>query len=658
MIRERNYWIIVIGLLFMMGSHAQTGNSYYISSSLGNDENTGNEEAPFASLEKISSTELQPDDSVFFMRGDQFDGHFIVNGSGSEDARIVITAYGEGEKPVITGQVGEAGGGDYQEAVYVLNNDNIVFDGLEIQNERKHSRTGIDDVDAYGIYIHNTGSEVMKNFVFRNMTFRNVYAVTEMNDPEDFNKLEVAGLRLESAKNIEHGIEKNIQNVLVEDCYFTDIQRLGVHSKHLGASAGIGNDSINRNANLIFRNNEFHYLGGTNILPSRTYNCLIENNLFNHPGASTDPRMPGRGSSVWTWRSHNTVIQHNQCLYANGYLDSHGIHIDHECVNTFVQYNFMKHCEGGFVEILGGNLNAVYRFNISVNDGWRNNPNWINSNHTIWLNNKVGDNIHYSDSSYIYNNTVYIDSAFYTSIDIKAKNTYIYNNIFVALNGSYIGGKQVVLDPIGEEMFISHNLYMGMVAQAFKDEDQHKVYGNPGFLNAPSHEPVGFDINSESFAIDAGLTKTGPVFPQAGKGVFAEIPAYPEVDYFGNQIDLVNGNPNIGASNSKAGTTGLTKFNDSDYLYQGCFVFPNPTSNTLSLELQTDKQENLSVQIFDSLGKVVQIFPDLKTNEQKQYIFEFEPNLENGIYFLVADLGKEKLSCRFILDRNQTTLFY
>ena len=50
----------------------------------------------------------------------------------------------------------------------------------------------------------------------------------------------------------------------------------------------------------------------------------------------------------------------------------------------------MEDCEGGFVENLGGNETSVYRFNISVNDGWRSNPNWVNSNHTIWLSDNIG----------------------------------------------------------------------------------------------------------------------------------------------------------------------------------------------------------------------------------------------------------------------------
>ena len=172
-----------------------------------------------------------------------------------------------------------------------------------------------------------------------------------MLDPDDFNGLEVAGIRFFSERNTISGQEKNFNNVTIEDCYFHDIQRLGVHIKHAGASTGIGNDSINKNSNIVCRNNHFYRTGGTCILPIRTYNCLIEDNLFDRPGDNSDPRMPNRGSSVWTWNCKYTVIQRNECLHIRGYLDSHGIHIDHHN-DPYVQYNYMEDCEGGFVEIL------------------------------------------------------------------------------------------------------------------------------------------------------------------------------------------------------------------------------------------------------------------------------------------------------------------
>lgn len=632
-------------------SLSQAGISYYISSSTGDDAGTGSLETPFRSLEKISSIELQSSDTVFFKRGDRFDGHFVVNGSGSEDAPIVITAYGEGEKPIITGQAGEVGGGDYQEAIYVLNNDNLVFDKLEVQNERKFSRAGVDSVDAYGIFIHNSGEEILRNFVFRNMTFQNVYAVKEMNDPDDFNGLEVAAVRFSTDKNLVAGKEKNIQDVLMEDCFFTDLQRLGVHIKHSGGKTGVGNDSINRNMNFVFRNNSFLNTGGTCILPTNTYNCLIEHNIFDHPGAKTDPRMPGRGSSVWTWRCHNTVIQYNQCLHIRGYLDSHGIHIDHSNVNTFVQYNYMEDCEGGFVEILGGNLNAVYRFNISVNDGWRDNPNWKNSNHTLWINEKTGQSVHYCDSSYIYNNTIFIDSPYSTAIDINAKNTYIYNNIFYAINGSNIGGKQVAIDDQGSEFFLSNNLYFGGIADNFKNMDDSPVYGSPNFLNESQGEAQGYQLQFPSPVMSTGLAKRGPVLPGAGFGIFKDIPPYPETDFFGNPVDMSDTDnlPNIGACNAKDPNSTMEGILNLLPQYR-CKVYPNPVDELLTIEISNNTSSHVDVRIIDLQGKIVQIEKQLPSNSDNNYSFRPLPEIPNGIYLLQVDTGKEQFNKRFVIS--------
>ena len=76
-----------------------------------------------------------------------------MNGSGSADKPIVFTSYGSGNQPIISGSVGIGGGGDYQEAIYILNNDNMVFDDLEIQNNRLSSRSNVDDSDSFGMCI-------------------------------------------------------------------------------------------------------------------------------------------------------------------------------------------------------------------------------------------------------------------------------------------------------------------------------------------------------------------------------------------------------------------------------------------------------------------------------------------------------------------------
>ena len=108
-------------LIFCLSLHAQK--NYYISNSSGIDSNKGYKSKPWKSLNQISKQKLKPGDTVFFKRGDTFKGHFVLNGSGSPSKPIVITAYGRGNKPIISGEVGDSGGGDFREAVYINNQD-------------------------------------------------------------------------------------------------------------------------------------------------------------------------------------------------------------------------------------------------------------------------------------------------------------------------------------------------------------------------------------------------------------------------------------------------------------------------------------------------------------------------------------------------------
>ncbi|MDG1731248.1 MAG: T9SS type A sorting domain-containing protein [Algibacter sp.] len=623
---------ILFFYFFSFFGYSQT--TYYLDATNGSDDSSGTSiNLAWQSLTKISMQVLQPGDEVLFKKGERFDGHFVVNGSGTQTQPILISSYGTGNKPIITGEVGAAEGGDYQEAIYVNNNEHIIFDDLEINNERLVTRNGIDDKDAFGIYIHNTGPDVLRNFTFRNLTLQNVYAVQPMLDPEDFNGLEVAGIRFFSTWNTANN-HKNIQDVLVEDCYFTDLQRLGVHVKHDG---GNGDDDESRNKNFVFRNNTFYKIGGTCILPTRTYNCLIENNIFDYPGDNSDPRMPARGSSVWTWRSINTVIQYNQCLHIRGYLDSHGIHVDHENVNTFIQYNYMEDCEGGFVEILGGNVNAVYRFNVSVNDGWRENPGWTNSNHTIWINEKTpGDQVHYSDESYIYNNTVVMNYNYSTAIDIDATNTHIYNNIFYAINGASLGGKQMVIRNNGTPLFMTNNLFFGSVRGSFRNSDSSPVDGEPFFNNENSGDKFGYQLNTNSNAINTGVAHQGPPVAEAGIGIFVNVPEYPNVDFYGHPIDLSSGTPNIGACNAKNGELLST---DNVKLADNFKIYPNPTNKFISLTAKSINKHSKLI-IYNTLGQIV----------MKPLFKEFidVSNLENGVYFLkINDIQTN----RFIVNK-------
>lgn len=633
--------------------------SYYVSSTTGDDNNPGTKDAPWKSLEKISAAFLFPGDTVLFLRGDTIKGHFVVNGSGSEEEPILITSYGEGEKPIISGQVDSIGGGDYQEAILVENNDNLVFDGLEVQNERLVSRGGVDDTDAYGIYVRNTGTRVMQSLVFRNMTFKNVFAVQPILDPEDFNTIQVAALTFHSSKNTEAGKEKHIRDILIEDCYFANNQRFGIRFSHSGGNAGIGNDSINRNMNIVVRNNEFYYNGGTGVLPNRTYNCLIENNIFDHPGASADPRMPGRGSSIWNINAINTIMQYNMCLSTRGYLDSYGIHIDNRNVNTFVQYNYMEDCEGGFVEILHSNKNAVYRFNVSVNDGWRKNEKWKDSNLTIWVTSDrwSDDGLKFVDGAYIYNNTVVINRPFTTAINLDGKNMFVYNNIFSSTNGGGMGHQNTKVRNNDTPFFMSNNLFEGTVDDRWVAMDAMPQTGSPMFVDTGDTKYV-YQLQQGSPAIDNGASVTGPVVVGAGQGIFKEITPYPEVDFFGNPIDLSSGTPNIGACNVKylQDTTTIPEDSTEVSLFNPegsgtLLVYPHPARSKIHIHSRGTLSGVAEITLINLRGQIVQTERIKVQSAENELVFNLNATVSNGIYILNIRNNGLSHSRRIVLYR-------
>lgn len=91
---------IVKGTSYVMG-RTYSGTAYYVSNS-GNDANNGKTpENAWATLDKVNDTALAYGDAVFFERGGTWYGS-IYGKSG-----VTYSAYGKGNKPVISGSLGE-----------------------------------------------------------------------------------------------------------------------------------------------------------------------------------------------------------------------------------------------------------------------------------------------------------------------------------------------------------------------------------------------------------------------------------------------------------------------------------------------------------------------------------------------------------------------
>jgi len=214
----------------------------------------------------------------------------------------------------------------------------------------------------------------------------------------------------------------------------------------------------------------------------------------------------------------------------------------------------MEDCEGGFVEILRGNKNAVYRFNVSVNEGFRiTEEGKFKSNHTIWVNavrHKPND-FALSDSVFIYNNTAVINKPFEsqpnTCVVMDASNAYVYNNIFSSTgNGPLVAGNLSIQKAAGTSYVFTNNLYEGNVAKEFIALDKKPILGVPNFLGEGDGK-MPYRLSKGSPALGSGANIQGPVIPGAGKGIFRNLSPYPTVDFYGNAFDIMKGKPGIGA---------------------------------------------------------------------------------------------------------------
>lgn len=110
-----------------VGASSPSGaREFYVDSRTGSENGRGTRAEPWRSLAQLGSITLRPGDSIFLAAGSRFEGGFEINQSGSSNAPILITRYGEGTPPRFTnpGSVTLNGNG------IRVNGSYVVVDGL------------------------------------------------------------------------------------------------------------------------------------------------------------------------------------------------------------------------------------------------------------------------------------------------------------------------------------------------------------------------------------------------------------------------------------------------------------------------------------------------------------------------------------------------
>ena len=378
---------ITLLLLILCMGKSYTQNTYYFSSSTGNDVNVGNEASPFQSISKLNSLVLVAGDKVLFKKGDTFIGQIVVSYSGTNGSPIIYDSYGTGDLPILSASNGNNGIPDPLSTIKIIGKQYLEFHNLQVENERFDAEAGSPNDQSFGIYYQSfktlpasknfEDAVLFKHFRFSNLVVQNIYSLGS--STTDFDSIYTSGI---------YFIDAFANDVIIENCYFTDIERTGVWLRRYVSDA-------------IIRNNKFIDTGGSGTIVSTTKRVLYENNLMRFTGSDTDPRMVKRGSGMWVFNSDDVVAQYNTSQHARGSGDSSGMHVDYGNTNILFQYNYLEDSAGGFCETLGENDNIIWRYNVSVNEGNKSGVNRL-----LW----VSDYAYVPKKStnvFVYNNTIY-----------------------------------------------------------------------------------------------------------------------------------------------------------------------------------------------------------------------------------------------------------
>ena len=298
-------------------------------------------------------------------------------------------------------------------------------------------------------------------------------------------------------------------------------------------------------------------IGGPGMVPGRCKNVLVRGNVVDYSGSSADSRMHARGSGIWPWTCNNVLIEKNKFMHARGKNDSCGAHIDFNCNNVVVQYNLSIDNAGGFVEILGNDQNCAYRYNISINDGFRvkGQDGAQQNGHILWTSGYTGEGNKRIGpfNSYIYNNTIFVKEGSRScfSFATTTEGILIANNIFyilgktvaVTIDKDVVAGKN---SPKIPNVVFTNNLYenANILPDSLIISDSNPILGNPEFRNS------GGLIFSDYLPLNVSLIKNKGIeitkLPSDLIGL--KIGLKVEYDILGNKI---SGLPDIGAIESQ-----------------------------------------------------------------------------------------------------------
>ena len=407
------------------------GRVFYLDAVLGKDANNGS--APDRAWKTLgrASKRYEPGDWILLRAGQTFEGQLELSGQS-----------GEAGKPIKIGTYDTENEEDrakidcsfYSSAIELSSCSHIELENLEITGDgggTKPDRRGV-HCSRWG----NTGAS--ESLHFNNLYVHDLFAPASKNSDGKRPTMHEGTAFQFSSPNAESA---HFRDIRIENCRVENVSTHGIILHKWPDEGQVSAATFHED--IVIVDNQFRKLGGDGIVTAGCKNVYIARNLIEEPGCFDDTRMKGRGDGLWTWYTYNAIAEYNQFTGAKGRLDCAGMHVDIGSRDNIFQYNLSMDNEGGFCEIIGNAYNNVYRYNVSINDGGREEGQneygqYKGPSVVIMLSGYMADRLGADVKegpyhSYIYNNTIYtkasIDANF--TVDHSARGALIANNLFI-----------------------------------------------------------------------------------------------------------------------------------------------------------------------------------------------------------------------------------
>ena len=575
---------------------ATTGTTYYVDSIGGKDSNDGTSESKaFKTLDKVNDLNLEPGDTVLLKKGSVFEDQalkFTKEDSGTAEAPVKISTYGEGERPKINtnghglwelnygtplDNQNHKWKGTVSSSILIEDTEYLEIEGLELTNDRKSEtdteqgkayndayamdRTGVagvakdngtvDHIVLNDLYIH----DVTGNVYNKHMTNGGIYFIVAKPTNEG-----------------ETGIAR-YNDVQIRNCSLNKVNRWGIavgYTYQWGQfeTGELPDATMAKygSSNVVIENNYLNHVGGDAITTMYLDRPLIQYNVSENAAEqinTTDyvqqqPRLDANGkeigkqdvgagrvaAGIWPWKCKNAIFQYNECFKtlnaASGNGDGQPWDADYGD-GTNYQYNYSHGNTASTIMFCGVNsVNNTFRYNISQNED-------------------MGplDPAGNSGNCQVYNNTFYIKDGLNTIWHRSHGNggpVDMENNIFY-----FAGNTQATVNnwnPNGNKTF-SNNLFYNVStypddANAVKVNAGTEVLVNPGSgpdSVAADKAARKHENPTETTAFDGyKLAENSPAINK-GKVVVDRNGYTIDHDFFGHAITAV---PEIGAAESDA----------------------------------------------------------------------------------------------------------